>query len=144
MAGLLVSPAPRCWQVPVQPAPHTGRETGVDLGLKVLLITADGEGIEHPRHYRRGEKQLKKAEQRLSRKKKGSKRRNKARKLLAKKHQKVLRQRQDFHHVVALSLVRHDDTIYLEDLRVAHLVRNHHLARVHLGCGLESVSHRPY
>jgi putative transposase len=43
--------------------------------------------------------------------------------LLARKHQKVKRQRTDFHHKTALALVRAYDTIYLEDLQVAHLVR---------------------
>src|SRR5215813_13345964 len=112
-----------CAEVPIQPLPHSGRQTGVDVGLKVFLIAADGERSENPRHYRRAEKHLQKAQRRLSRKKQGSKRRNKARKLLAKKHQKVRRQRQDFHHKVALMLVRNYDTIYLEDLRVATLVR---------------------
>ena len=70
-----------------------------------------------------------KAQRRVSRRKKGSKRRNKARKLLAKKHQKVQRQRRDFHHKTSLWLVRQYDGIYLEDLRVTNMVRNHHLSK---------------
>src|SRR5262245_40230372 len=31
--------------------PLTGRETGIDVGLKVFLVTAEGEAIENPRHY---------------------------------------------------------------------------------------------
>jgi putative transposase len=49
--------------------------------------------------------------------------------LLAKAQQKVRRQRQDFHHKTALALVRHYDTIYHEDVQVANMVRNHHLAK---------------
>jgi putative transposase len=41
----------------------------------------------------------------------------------------VKRQRQDFHHKVAIQLVRTNDTIYHEDLRTATMVRNHHLAK---------------
>ena len=118
-----------CAEVPVQPLPPTGRETGIDVGLKVFLITADGETIENPRHYRKAEKCLAKAQQRLARRKKGSKRREKARRLVARHHQKVRRQRQDFHHKGALYLVRHYDTSFIEDLRVANMVRNHHLAK---------------
>jgi putative transposase len=118
-----------CEGVPVQPLPRTDRETGIDVGLKVFLITADGETIENPRHYRKAEKALVKAQRRVSRRKKGSKRRKKAVKLLAKKHQQVKRQRQDFHHKTALLLVRQYDTIYLEDLRVANMVRNSRLAK---------------
>ena len=39
------------------------------------------------------------------------------------------RQRQDFHHKTALALVRQYDTIYHEDLQVANMVKNHHLAK---------------
>lgn len=118
-----------CEGVPVQPLPPTGRETGIDVGLKVFLITAEGEGIENPRHYRKAEKALQKAQRRVSRRKKGSKRRRKAVVWLAKKHQKVRRQRRDFHHKTALYLIRQYDTIYLEDLRVANMVRNPRLAK---------------
>ena len=56
-------------------------------------------------------------------------RRGKAVTQLGKHHQTVKRQRADFHHQTALNLLRTYDTISLEDLRVAHLVRNRHLAR---------------
>src|SRR5262249_61661731 len=51
------------------------------------LVTAEGETVENPCQYRRAEKRLAKAQQRLSRRKKGSKRREKARRLLARPHQ---------------------------------------------------------
>ena len=118
-----------CVDVPRRPLPLTGRETGIDVGLKVFLITAEGAVVENPRLYRRGEKQLKKVQQRVSKRKKGSKRRGKAKALLGKAHQHVQRQRLDFHHKTALALLRQYDTIYLEDLQVANMVRNHHLAK---------------
>ena len=110
-----------CEEVPVQPLPPTGRETGIDVGLRVFLITAAGEIIENPRHYRQAERELKKAQRRVSRRKKGSKRRRKAVAWLAKRHQTVKRQRRDFHHKTALALLRHYDTLYLEDLQVANM-----------------------
>src|SRR5215472_408966 len=67
-----------CADVPVEPLPLTGRETGIDVGLKVFLITADGDAVANPRHYRKAEHALKKANQRVSRRKKGSRRRAKA------------------------------------------------------------------
>jgi putative transposase len=45
-----------CADVPVESLPPTGRETGIDVGLKVFLIGADGEVVENPRHYRRAER----------------------------------------------------------------------------------------
>ena len=118
-----------CADVPAQPLPPTGKETGIDVGLKVFLITAEGDVVENPRLHRRGEKQLKKAQQRVSRRKKGSHGRRKAVGHLQRAHQHDQRQRRDFHHKTALLLLQQYDTIYLEDLQVANLVRNHHLAK---------------
>jgi putative transposase len=112
-----------CAEVPTQPLPETGRETGIDVGLKVFLITAEGEAVENPRHYRTAEREMKKAQQRVSKRKKGSRRRKKAVKLLAKKHQHVRRQRTDFHHTTALALVREYDVIYVEAIQPANLSR---------------------
>jgi putative transposase len=112
-----------CAAVPTVPLPRTGEETGIDVGLKVFLITADGEPTENPRHYRTAERALKKAQQRVCRRKKGSKRRRKAVRALAKQHQHVRRQRSDFHHKTALALVRAYDTIYVEAIQPANLSR---------------------
>ncbi len=118
-----------CANVPAQPLPVTGRETGIDVGLKVFLVTADGEIVENPCVHRRGEKRLKKAQRVVSRRKKGSHGRRKAVGLLQRAHQHVKRQRADFHHKTALKLLRTYDTISLEDLQVANMVRNHRLSK---------------
>jgi putative transposase len=118
-----------CAEVPVEPLLQTGEDTGIDVGLTVFLITADGEVVENPRQYRKAEKHLVKAQRRVSRPKQGSKRRHKAVHLLTRKHQQVRRQRTDFHHKTAWDLLRTYDTIYLEDVRVANMVQNHHLAK---------------
>jgi putative transposase len=69
------------------------------------------------------------ASRRVSRRKQGSNRRRKAAKLLAKSHQKLRRQRRDFHHKKALALVRENDSIYHEHLQMANMLKNHHLAK---------------
>jgi putative transposase len=118
-----------CAEIPIAPLPSAGCETGIDVGLKVFLVTANGEVIENPRHYRKAEKQFATAQRRVARRKKGSNRRKKAVKLLARRHKTVRRQRSDFHHKTALMLVQHFDTIYLEDLQVRNMVRNRRLAK---------------
>jgi putative transposase len=118
-----------CADVPVRPLPATGQETGIDLGLEAFATLADGTRIFHPGWYRRAERRLKTAQRRVSRRKKGSHRRRKAVNDLAKAHLKVKRQRTDFHHKVALRLVRENDTISHEDLQTANLLKNHHLAK---------------
>jgi putative transposase len=115
--------------VPLRPLPSTGRETGIDLGIEAFATLSDGTRIFNPGWYRKAERALKTAQRRVSRRKKGSHRRRKVVKLLAKAYQKVRRQRQDFHHKVALQLVQQHDTIYHEDLQTANMLKNHHLAK---------------
>ena len=109
--------------MPVAPLPLTDKETGIDVGRKVFLITADGDVVANPRHYRKSERALKKANQRVSRRKKGSKRRAKAAAQCAKKQQHVRRQRCDFQHKTALALVRAYDVISVEAIQSANLSR---------------------
>jgi putative transposase len=98
-----------CADVPIQPLPVTGQETGIDLGLEAFATLSDGTRIFHPGWYRKAECALKTAQRRVTRRKRGSNRRRKA--------------------VTLLALVRANDTIYHEDLQTANMVRNHYLAK---------------
>jgi putative transposase len=118
-----------CADVPVQPLPATGRETGTDLGLEAFATLSDGTRIFLSGWYRQAERRLKTAQRRVSRREKDSARRRKAVTLLAKAHQTIRRQRTGFHHETALALVRAKDVIYHEDLQVASMVRNRPLAK---------------
>jgi putative transposase len=118
-----------CADVPVHPLPPSGQATGIDLGIEAFATLSNGTRIFNPGWYRKAERALKTAQRRVSRRKKGSNRRGKAVTLLAKAHQRVRRQRTDFHHKVALQLVRENDTIYHEALHTANMVKNHHLAK---------------
>jgi putative transposase len=118
-----------CANISVLPLPATGRETGIDLGIEAFATLSNGMRNFHPGWHRKAERALKTAQRRVTRRKKGSNRRRKAVTPLAKAHQKVKRQRADFHHKTALALVRQNDTIYHENLQVANMVKNHHLAK---------------
>jgi putative transposase len=118
-----------CTEVPLKLLPLTGVDTGIDIGLESFATLADGEPIANPRIFRVAERHLRRAQRRVSRRKKGSRRRQKAVHLLARAHQRVLQTRADFHHKTALALLRHYDTIYHEDLQTANMLRNHHLAK---------------
>jgi putative transposase len=118
-----------CADVRIQPLPVTGQDTAIDLGLESFATLSDGSQIPNPRIFRVAELDLKRAQRRVSRRKRGSHRRHKAVQLLAKAHQRVHRARADFHHKTALALVHHNDTIYHEDLQTANMLKNHHLAK---------------
>jgi putative transposase len=118
-----------CADVPCQPLPLTGQETGIDLGLESFATLADGSQIANPRIFRVAELHLQRAQRRVSRRKKGSKRRRKAVVLLAKAQQHTRNQRRDFHHQEACKLLRAYDGIYHEELLVRNMVQNHSLAK---------------
>jgi putative transposase len=105
-----------CADALVRPLPSTGQEIGVDLGIEAFATLSAGTRIFSPGWYRKVERGLKTAQRRVSRHKKGSNLRRKAVTLLAKAHQRVHRQRQDFHHMTVLALVRTNDTVYYDDL----------------------------
>ena len=105
-----------------------GQETGIDAGLASFAPLSNGKRICNLRWYRTAERRLKTAQRRVARRKDGSHRRHQAVTLLAKAHQKVKRQRRDFHHTEARKLVQQHDVLSLEDLQVVNMVRNHRLA----------------
>lgn len=115
-------------EVPKNPLPATGSSVGVDVGTTWFAITSDGEFIENPRHLKNGLRKLRVQQRTVARRKKGSNRRKKAVKLVAKTHQKIRRQRLDFHHKAARKLVNEHDVIAHEDLKVGNMVQSN-LAR---------------
>lgn len=107
-----------------------GSEIGIDMGLKDFATFSNGEpALENPRWLKKSEKKLKRLQRKVSRKKKGSENRNKARLRLARQHEKVANQRQDFHHQQSKRLVNKNRYIALENLNVQGMQRNHNLAK---------------
>ena len=107
----------------------TGESVGVDVGIENFATLSTGETIPNPQYLRKAKRELKIAQRRVSRRKKGSNRRRKAVRLLAKKHLAVTRQRRDFFHKLSLRLVREFDSVAFEDLNIEGLRKNHHLAK---------------
>ena len=110
-------------------SPGFTNPVGMDLGLRALITTSDGDQIDPPSFLRKSEKKLKKAQRNLSRKQKGSGKRRKAKTRVAKVHRKIGRQRDDFSHKLSRNLVENHDLIALEDLNIAGMVKNRHLAK---------------
>ena len=107
----------------------TNKSVGVDMGLKDLLITSEGETFKNNRYTRRYERKLAKAQQHLFRKKKGSRGFENQRLKVAKLYEKVSNCRMDYLHKCSHSLISNYDTICIEDLNVKGMVRNHKLAK---------------
>lgn len=111
------------------PIEKSGKAVGVDLGLKDLLITSEGETFKNNRFTKKYEYKLAKAQQHLSRKKKGSRGFENQKLKVARLHEKISNCRADYLHKCSISLVRRYDTICIEDLNVKGMVKNHRLAK---------------
>jgi putative transposase len=107
----------------------TGSQVGIDMGLKSFYTDSEGATVANPRFLRKAEKKLKRLHRLVSRKQKRSKNRRKAIKRLAKGYLKVSRQRKDFAAKTAGALISSHDLIAYENLQIANLVKNHHLAK---------------
>lgn len=107
----------------------TENKIGIDLGLKEFAVCSNGKRHPNPKHLRKSEKRLKKLQKDLSRKVKGSKNRAKARIKVAKLHEKIANQRKDFLQRISTRIIRENQAIVIEDLRVSNMLKNHKLAK---------------
>ncbi|HZA23134.1 MAG TPA: transposase [Dehalococcoidia bacterium] len=113
-----------CFSVEVAipgPLPRTGAVTGIDVGLESFAVLSDGTVIENPRHYRKAQAALRRAQRKVARRRKGSHRRRKAVRVLQRVHSHVRNQRSDFHHQVSRKLVNAYDLIAVEGLNLKGL-----------------------
>ena len=115
--------------VEMPPVSTDGKAIGIDVGLDALAITSDGSKFFNPRHLNKAEKNFKRKQRMLSRKKKGSKRRDKARQLVARAHERVACARKDYLHKVSRRIVNENQVIAVEDLNVKGMMKNPNMAR---------------
>jgi putative transposase len=108
---------------------NSGPVVGIDLGVTQLATLSDGTVIPNPRHLKRRLKKLKKLQRVVSRRQKGGKNRKKAVHKLAKLHRTIRNQRQNTLHQVTTRLAKTKSVLVIEDLHVAGMLKNHHLAQ---------------
>jgi putative transposase len=102
---------------------------GCDVGLKEFAILSDGTVISNPRHTKKYENKLAKEQRKLSKKQKGSKNRFKQRLKVRKIHNKIRDIRKDFLHKTSNSIAKNYDGIFVEDLNIKGMMKNHCLAK---------------
>ena len=108
---------------------RTDKKVGIDLGVKDFVITSDGEVFENRHFFTKQEKKIKKLQRQLCKKQKGSNNRNKQRIRLAKAFEKMTNKKENYIHSVVNELLKYNDVVFMEDLNVSGMLRNHHLAR---------------
>ena len=113
----------------IQPLPKVEKDVGIDLGVKDSAITSDGEKFVNPRALAKVEKQIKRWERIKSRRVKGSNRRKRAIARVSRLHERSSNMRKDFQHKATTRIVRENQAVYVEDLNVSGMMKNHRLAK---------------
>jgi putative transposase len=98
--------------------PKTNKSVGIDVGLKTFATLSDGTEIQNPRFFKDEEKNLAKAQRKLSKAEKGPNDRNKRRKVVARIHERITNKCTNFSHQTSRQIINNYDIICVEDLNI--------------------------
>ncbi|UDN64152.1 IS200/IS605 family element RNA-guided endonuclease TnpB [Clostridioides sp. ES-W-0016-02] len=117
-----------CCEVDIKQLEESNKYIGIDLGLKDFAICSNGNVFDNPKWLRKANYRLKLEQRRLSKMKKFSNNWNKQKNKVAKIHERIANQRKDYLHQISTKLIRENQIICLEDLKVSNMIKNHKLA----------------
>ncbi|HBL11510.1 MAG TPA: transposase [Cyanobacteria bacterium UBA11162] len=109
--------------------PKTGKEIGLDVGLESFYTDSNGYHEPNPKFLAHAESDIKHNQRLIYKKKKGSNNRRQARKRYSKKHLRVSRQRNEHAKRLARCVVKSNDLVAYEDLRIRNMVKCHNRAK---------------
>lgn len=113
----------------IEPSPQSNEQVGVDVGLANFAAFSGGETIDNPRFFRKDEKELAKAQRKLSKKPKGTPARSRSKKVVSRIHERIANRRKNFAHQESRKIVNHYGLIAVEDLSINRMTHNHCLAK---------------
>ena len=105
------------------------KAVGVDLGIKNYVFDSEGDNFSNQKFLEKSSKKLRREQRRLSRKAKGSQNRNKQRIVVARIHERIVNQREDFQHKLSRYYANNYGLIAIEDLQIKNMVRNRRLSK---------------
>ena len=112
-----------------------GEKIGVDLGITALATCSNGFRVENTLAYRKAKSKLASLQKELCRRTKGGRNREKTKLKLAKKHYQISNIRSDTLRKLTTYLAKNHGEIWVEDLNVLGLLKNHKLAAAITDCG---------
>ncbi|QZT33935.1 transposase [Caldalkalibacillus thermarum TA2.A1] len=113
-----------------QPVPKEVKNVvGLDFAMQTLYVDSEGKRANYPRFYRQALEKLARAQRVLSRRRKGSNRWHKQRLKVARLHEKIANQRQDFLHKASRQLANRYDAVVIEDLNMKGMSQALHFGK---------------
>ena len=111
------------FNVDIQPMPKVEGRIGIDLGVKNLLTLSTGEKIDYPDRLLQLERNVRREQRKLSRKKTGSNNYSRQRANVAKAYARLRNCRDDFQHQLSHRLIEDNQFIGMETLAVRNMTR---------------------
>lgn len=109
--------------------PVNANAIGIDVGIESFATLSNGSCVANPRFLKKSEKNLAKAQQKKEKLAKNSPEKRKCAKVVAKIHNKIKNQREDFCHKESKKIVNEFQTICIEDLNIKNMVEGSYLAK---------------
>ena len=109
--------------------PKTENVIGIDLGIKDLIITSEGQTFENKKFLQSNYYKLRRLQRKFEKAKKGGKNREKLRIKIAKLNRKICRQKEHYYHQITNELLRDNQTIIMETLGVKDMMEQKKLSR---------------
>ncbi len=107
----------------------SNKKIGIDVGIENFATLSNGISIPNPRYLVKSENRLKFFQRKLSKRAKGSVKRSKMRVKVAKLHERIANQRNDFHHKLSRLIANNYGYVAVENLNIKGMVHNHRLAK---------------
>ena len=105
------------------------KAVGIDVGIKSFVYDSNGYQTPNPLNLKKMLKPLARTQRKISRRKKGSNNRLKAIRYLQKIHERIANRRKDFQHKLSTIYAKNNDVVFVEDLKIQNMVKNHKLSR---------------
>ena len=116
-------------EVDIETLPVVQQHVGVDVGLKTFAVCSDGREFAKPKSLKQKEERLAFLQRSLSRKQYNSMNYKKTKQLIARLHESIVNQRTDFLHKVSTTLIRENQSIAIENLKVKDMLKNKDLSK---------------
>lgn len=105
------------------------KAVGIDVGIKSFVYDSDGYQVPNPLNLKKMLKPLARIQRKVSRRKKGSNNRLKVILHLQRIHEKIANRRKDFQHKLSTLYAQNKDVVFVEDLKIQNMVKNHKFAK---------------